>query len=281
MPGPGSRRCAVLGSPIAHSLSPVIHQAAYRHLGIDWTYTAHEVDEAGLAGFVDSLDASWRGLSLTMPLKRVALDVADEVWGLAQMVGAANTLLRDDDGRWQATNTDVSGAKAALVERGVTQVREACVWGGGATAVSMLAALTELDAQHIHVHARSEERTRRSIAPAFRWRPSVEISPWRVGSSCGAAGLTVATTPAGVMDAVATELTVAPTAGRHLFDVVYHPWPTTLAARWSAGGGAVVSGLDLLIHQAAEQIWLMTGDDVPVAVLRAAAETGLAARTAM
>ncbi|TDC50157.1 shikimate dehydrogenase, partial [Jiangella ureilytica] len=109
-----TRRCAVLGSPIAHSLSPVIHRAAYRRLGLDWEYTAHEVDESSLARFVSGLGPEWRGLSLTMPLKRVALDVAATASDVARTVGAANTLVRRDDGGWDADNTDVPGVVATL-----------------------------------------------------------------------------------------------------------------------------------------------------------------------
>lgn len=280
---PGGQQCAVLGSPIAHSLSPAIHRAAYDHLGLDWSYTAHELGETDLADFVAGLDGTWRGLSLTMPLKRVALEVADEVRGIAGVVGAANTLVRsdDDETRWIATNTDVPGAVAALRERGLTTPPDnVCLWGAGATTASLVAAVGELGAEHVHVHARSAERARASLDQVFDWRVPVELAPWAIGSSCAAAALTVATTPSGVMDDLAAGLTAAPTTGRMLFDVVYNPWPTALAARWAAGGGAVTSGLDLLIHQAVGQLRLMTRHDVPVDVLRAAAENALAARTA-
>lgn len=280
-----SRRCGVLGKPIEHSLSPVIHRAAYAHLGLDWRYDAFEVDEAGLGPFVRELGPEWRGLSLTMPLKRVALDVADVVLGLAQFVGVANTLVRDDStGRWRATNTDVSGTVAALAERGVTEVPEACVWGSGATTVSVLAALNELGAGRVHVHARSAERAYRSLARVFDWALAVELVGWEVTPACSGALVTAATTPSGVMDALADRL-AAGASGRVLFDVVYDPWPTALAERWLVAGGVVTSGLDLLIHQAADQVRLMTGDvagqaGVPVGVLRGAAEAELAIRSA-
>ena len=89
-------RCAVLGDPIAHSLSPALHRAGYAAVGLDWTYDAHRVAAGGLSEFVRGLDASWRGLSLTMPLKREALELASEASPIARLAGAANTLLLVD-----------------------------------------------------------------------------------------------------------------------------------------------------------------------------------------
>lgn len=275
-----NRRCAVLGSPIDHSLSPVIHQAAYRHLGLDWTYTAHDVDEAGLAGFVAALDDEWRGLSLTMPLKRVALDVADGSSELARTVGSANTLVRSDDGRLAADNTDVPGLVAALRERHVDAPATACVWGGGATAASALAAVAMLGVQSTHVHARSAERAQAAASVAGALGHHVELEPWQVLPRCAPADLTINTTPASALDPLADALGAAANESRALFDVVYDPWPTPVAQRWNAAGGIVVSGLDLLVHQALGQVRLMTGRDAPVHVLREAAEQALARRTA-
>ncbi|NEE01341.1 shikimate dehydrogenase [Phytoactinopolyspora halotolerans] len=280
MPAESMRRCAVLGSPIGHSLSPVIHRAAYRELGLDWQYTAHEVDEAGLAAFVAGLDASWRGLSLTMPLKRVVFDVADEVVEPAGTVGAANTLIRADDGRLSAYNTDVPGLVGALAERAVAAAPQVvCVWGGGATAASVLAALAQLDAGDVHVHARSPERARPAISVGEASGLRVVHASWEVGPECREAALTVNTAPAGALDPLAETLAVG-ASGRALFDVVYDPWPTVPAAHWTKAGGDVVNGLDLLVHQALGQIELMTGRLVPIAVLRDAAERELAARAA-
>lgn len=281
------RRCAVLGSPIAHSLSPVIHQAAYRHLGLEWRYTAHEVDEAGLATFVASLDASWRGLSLTMPLKRVAFDVADDVSELARTVGAANTLVRDDDDSWFADNTDVPGVVEALRERGAGSPVGVCVWGGGATAASVLAALAVIDAGPAHVHARSAQRAQPALSVARALGYEATHAGWEVTPACAGADLTVNTAPAGAIDRFTKMLVspadagpgpTAPAALRALFDVIYDPWPTPLAAAWATAGGTVVGGVDLLVHQALGQVRLMTGHDVPVTVLREAAETALASR---
>ncbi|AYY13446.1 shikimate dehydrogenase [Actinobacteria bacterium YIM 96077] len=275
---PAARRCAVLGSPITHSLSPAIHSAAYQYLGLDWQYTAHEVDEDGLAGFVAALDETWRGLSLTMPLKRAVFDVAGDVSELARTVGAANTLLRSDGGEMFADNTDVPGAVDALHERGVAAPSTACVWGGGATAASMLAALATMGAGPAHVHARSEQRARPALAVADAMGQPATTLPWQVAPPCGQAELTVNTAPAGALDPLAAELCTAAGPDRVLFDVLYDPWPTAVAAGWQERDGIVVGGLDLLIHQALGQLRLMTGHDVPVAVARRAAEDALAAR---
>ncbi|PZF82900.1 shikimate dehydrogenase [Jiangella anatolica] len=273
-------RCAVLGSPIAHSLSPVIHRAAYRHLGLDWEYTAHEVDEASLAGFVAGLGPEWRGLSLTMPLKRVALDVATTASDVAQTVGAANTLVRRADGGWDADNTDVPGVVATLREAGAPVGAPVCLWGGGATAASVLAALAFLESGPVHVHVRSSARAASALAVAAALGHPAEPAPWAVLPACADAGVTVSTAPSGALDPLVPALVVgaAPVAGRVLFDVVYDPWPTPVAAAWRAAGGVVAGGLDLLAHQAAGQLRLMTGADVPADLLRSAALAAIGAR---
>ena len=138
------RNCAVLGAPITHSLSPVLHTAAYAHLGLDaWEYGRYDVDEIHLGPFLDGLDSTWRGLSLTMPLKQAALTCVDEVSELARVVTAANTIVLDDDGRRFADNTDVPGMTNALAERGADAPGAAAILGGGATARSAVAALRD------------------------------------------------------------------------------------------------------------------------------------------
>lgn len=291
-------RCAVLGSPIAHSLSPVIHRAAYRRLGLDWEYTAHEVGERDLAGFLAGLGPEWRGLSLTMPLKRVGLDLATSASDVAATVGAANTLVRRDDGGWDADNTDVPGIVATLREAGAAAGSDAgaaaaaapvCLWGGGATAASVLAALAFLESGPVHVHVRSAARAEAALAVAAALGHPAESAPWAVLPACAGAGATVTTAPSGALDELAPDLVAAAlgatgaagtagAAGRVLFDVVYDPWPTPVAAAWQAAGGVVASGLDLLVHQAVGQVHLMTGADVPVDVLRSAALAAIGAR---
>ena len=265
-----TRRCGVLGSPVSHSLSPILHRAAYEYLDLGWSYTAHEVRETELAGFVHALDESWRGLSLTMPLKRVALAVASRASELADTVGAANTLVRDGDGSWSADNTDVAGLAAAIRERGADRPGSACIWGGGATAASAVAALAGLGTTEIHLHARDSGRAAGPLVVADRLGLTPAVLPWQVLAQCAAADLVVSTVPAGAADVLADPL--AETAGpdRMLFDVVYDRWPTPLAAAWEKRGGRLAGGLDLLVHQAVGQLELMTGHRVPARVLFAA-----------
>ncbi|HEU4489266.1 MAG TPA: shikimate dehydrogenase [Jiangellales bacterium] len=280
---PAGRRCAVLGRPVAHSLSPVLHRAAYARLGLDWSYQAIEVDEAGLPELVRSLDGSWRGLSLTMPLKRAALGLADQVSTTARVVGAANTLVQGVPGRWAAHNTDVPGMVAALRELDAVPSGRTAVVGGGATAVSALAALARLGVAEPEVYVRSPQRADEVGLAAGRLSVHPVIRHWDEVEEALEADLVVSTTPAGATDALADRLAaVPPTAttgagratGPVLFDVVYAPWPTRLAAAWARRGGTVLGGLDLLVHQAVLQVRLFTGRDVAVSVLRAAPVDG-------
>ena len=281
-------RCAVLGKPIAHSLSPVLHRAAYDALGLDWSYDAIEVDEAGLADFLGGLDESWRGLSLTMPLKRRLMDLlgpSDEVDRWARLAGAANTLVLGPSRI--AANTDVPGAVAAL--RPVGPVRRAVVLGGGATAGSVLLALAELGCDSATVLARSPERAADAVAAAGRHPAgmAVEVLPLRAGgpepSRSGDASparqvpdVLVSTIPASAQTA---DLVSSWKDVPAVFEVVYDPWPTPLAADAIDSGQVLVSGLDLLVEQAALQVALMTGaTEVPVAVMRKAGEQALAER---
>lgn len=262
----------MLGSPIAHSLSPRLHRAAYAHLGLDWEYERHEVTEPALRGFVDGLDASWRGLSLTMPLKHEAVRLATDVSDLARRVGAANTLVLDGPHRY-ADNTDVPGLAAALRERGVGRVERASVLGGGATAASALAALAGI-AGHVDVVVRDPARAGAVVRLADAVQLPCDVVPWGDAGAALAAPLVVATTPKGAADALAANVPPSPGV---LFEVLYDPWPTPLAAAWAAAGGVVLGGLDLLVHQAVLQVELMTGSAVPVAVLRSALSVGGAA----
>jgi shikimate dehydrogenase len=136
-------RCAVLGSPIAHSLSPALHRAAYAELGLDWTYDAVEVRSAELPAFLDGLGEEWRGLSLTMPLKRAVVGLVDSLDDWSRLSGVANTVVLGEGGR-AGHNTDIPGAVGALGERVSAPLRSAVVLGGGATAASVLLALAEL-----------------------------------------------------------------------------------------------------------------------------------------
>ncbi|MEU9675218.1 MULTISPECIES: shikimate dehydrogenase [Streptomyces] len=271
------RRAAVLGSPIAHSLSPVLHRAAYAELGLaDWSYDRFEVDEAALPGFVEGLDASWAGLSLTMPLKRAIIPLLDEVSATAASVEAVNTVVFTQDGRRVGDNTDIPGMVAALRERGVDKVESAAVLGAGATASSALAALAVVCAGPVTAYVRSPERAAEMRGWGERLGVDVITADWTDAAAALSAPLVIATTPAGATDAFTGSVPEAPGI---LFDVLYEPWPTPLASAWLARPGQVVGGLDLLVHQAALQVERMTGSAVaPLAAMRLAGEKTLRIR---
>ncbi|MEV7868607.1 shikimate dehydrogenase [Streptomyces sp. NPDC088124] len=270
------RRAAVLGSPIAHSLSPALHRAAYAALGLDqWSYGRFEVDEAGLPGFLEEVrgDPSWAGLSLTMPLKRAVIPLLDEITGTAASVEAVNTVVFGEGGRRTGDNTDIPGMIAALRERGVEKVETAAILGAGATASSALAALAVVCAGPVTAYVRSEARATEMRGWGERLGVEVRIADWAEADGALGAPLVIATTPAGTADVLADAVPGAPGT---LFDVLYEPWPTPLAAAWSGRGGALVSGLDLLVHQAALQVELMTGrSPAPLDVMREAGTAAL------
>jgi shikimate dehydrogenase len=272
-----ARRAAVLGKPIAHSLSPVLHRAAYTELGLTgWSYDRFELDEAALPGFVERLGPEWAGLSLTMPLKRAVIPLLDGISDTAASVEAVNTVVFTEDGRRLGDNTDITGMVAALRERGIEQVDSAAVLGAGATASSALAALARICTGEVVAYVRSETRAAEMRQWGERLDIEVRTADWTDAAEALRAPLVIATTPAGATDALAHAVPERPAA---LFDVLYDPWPTELAARWSMIGGAVVSGLDLLVHQAVLQVEQMTGrSPAPVEAMRKAGEHALAAR---
>jgi shikimate dehydrogenase len=280
----GSRHAAVLGSPISHSLSPVLHLAAYRALGLShWSYDAHKVQASALGGFVAGLGPQWVGLSLTMPLKEAAFEVADEVTDLAAEVGAINTLVRRPDGGWSGHNTDVYGVSQALREAGCAQVASAVVLGSGATARSVVAALASLGCAKVTFAVRSAAR-QETLDQAGRAGLEVDVvGLCQVADLLGDTRVVVSTLPKNALPGNTlpeNALTgrVFPKgprpAGHLLLDVVYTGWPTPLARTFHEAGASVVSGLEMLVHQAAKQVALMTGMCPPVQEMRAA---GLAA----
>jgi shikimate dehydrogenase len=273
------RRAAVLGSPIAHSLSPLLHRAAYARLGLSgWTYERHDVNEAALPGFLNGLDrdgggrsgggeggggsdkptGTWAGLSLTMPLKRAVIPLLDEVDPTASAVNAVNTLIFRPDGSRYGANTDVTGLAAALRERGIgpTSLQSAAVLGAGATAGSALAALSDIVKGPITIYLRNPAKLAEFDTLVRHFALELEPRPWQEARNAATFDLVINTTPAGAADDLADPL---PQQVGTLFDVLYHPWPTPLAAAWSARGGEVLGGQDLLVHQAVRQVELMTG----------------------
>ncbi|WP_020015437.1 shikimate dehydrogenase [Promicromonospora sukumoe] len=302
---PAPRRAAVLGHPVAHSLSPVLHGAAYRALGLEgWDYGVHDVTEETLAGFLGGLGREWAGLSLTMPLKQAVFPLLDHVEPLAAAVGAVNTVLFTAVGgtvTTTGTNTDVHGIVAALREGlgtgpGGRPVADAVVLGGGATAASALAALAELGCASARVFVRSLDRigplreavARMGVSPSFEVFDDAATT-----SALVSADAVVSTTPKYAADVWAKLLTdgvpgadgaaaggiTADGSGAPrgvLLDVVYDPRPTALQSAWTALGAHAVGGERMLLHQAAEQVRLMTGQPAPLAAMDQALQAALA-----
>lgn len=265
-------RLAVWGDPIAHSKSPDLHAAAYRVLGMDWEYGRRQVTADGFAGALRGLDDSWRGLSLTMPLKEEAFRAAETMDAHAELTGAVNTLLLGDAPA--GFNTDVGGIVDALAEAGVTEAGTVRILGAGATAASALVAASELGATRVVVHARRPERAAGLVALGARIDVVVEAQP--LDGPTASADLTIATLPSGTALPVDTSTALAASGGA-LFDAAYAPWPSALAAHW--GDGAVISGLGMLLHQAVRQIRIfhhgdprieLPDEDSVVAAMRAA-----------
>jgi len=267
-------RAAVLGSPIAHSLSPTLHRAGYAAAGlVGWEYDAHEVVPDGLATFVRGLGTEWRGLSLTMPLKEVAGSVATTVDAVASRAAAVNTLVRRDDGGWDATNTDVVGLVRALAPHLGGAPERALVLGAGATARSAVLALAELGVVTVTVRARDPGRAADLLAWALdhgiRNGSVAGLGPWVTTRD----DVVVSTLPGSAGEAAAATV---PSAHRGtLLDVTYAGWPTPLARAAAQAGMTVVSGLDLLVHQAAEQFRLFTGHEAPLEAMAAAGRAAL------
>jgi shikimate dehydrogenase len=269
-------RCAVLGDPIEHSLSPVLHRVAYAELGLDWTYDAVRVPAGGLVGFVDGLDDDWRGLSLTMPLKREAMPLLTSMDDWTRVAGAANTVLLDAEGGRHGLNTDVPGAEAALAHATDAPLRTAVVLGGGATAASVLLALAERGLEAATLLVRERARAAETLAAVSRHPHPPEVTVVAFGEAESLeADVVVSTVPAEAQDAgVLASVARVPV----VFEVVYDPWPTPLAAA-AADDRTLVTGLELLLWQAVNQVRAMTGRfDVPVEAMRRAGEAALAER---
>ncbi len=307
-------RAAVLGSPIEHSLSPVLHRAAYAELGLAWRYDAFECNEAGLAGFLDKADQldksddEFAGFSLTMPLKRAVLPLLDDISPLAVAVGAVNTVTFgvsvdgvsvdrvsmdgvSVDGvqgrerrRRRGDNTDVAGIVDAI--RACAEpasMSRAVILGAGGTAAAAVAACRDLGLGTIGVVVRDRLRASELVAAASRLNIEIELLDWPARDRIADASLVISTVPAGAAD----ELVVSSggpfsgvlfSDGQLVFDVLYHPWPTAFAAAAYRAGASVIGGLELLVRQAGVQVELMTGCVAPIDAMRAAGVAALAAR---
>jgi len=273
-------RAAVLGSPIGHSLSPVLHRAAYRALGLTaWTYDAIDCDEADLPGLLDGCGPDWAGLSLTMPLKRAVLPLLDKADPLVTEVGGANTVIFAAGAR-HGHNTDVPGMITALAAAGVSGSGPVLILGAGATACSALAALRGLGVADVTVAVRDPARAADLEAAAGRLGMPVRLADFGGRPPGSRWQLLISTVPAGAADSYAERILRGDLVPSAVLDVVYHPWPTRLAAAAEGTGAALVLGFELLLHQAARQVELMTARTAPTAAMRRAGQAELRRRAA-
>ena len=264
--------CAVVGHPVAHSLSPALHRAAYRRLGLDWTYEAVDIEPGCLASFVAGLSREvWRGLSVTMPHKPdlVPLGLPDEV---VRLTGVANTLILDPDGD-RVHNTDVPGFVRACQAHGLTRADRLLLVGNGATAASVLVAAAGMGVTSVTVLAREPARAVALLRLAGQLGVSAVVRP--LGDPVPDVDLLASTVPA---SAVAPHASALAARAGVVFDVIYDPWPTPLAQAGEALGRVVVNGLDLLAGQGVDQVALMTGESVDFDLLRSAGAAELLAR---
>jgi shikimate dehydrogenase len=262
-----AHRAGVLGYPIGHSLSPALYRAGFAALGMgDWSFDALECDAARLPGLVGDLGPEWAGLAVTMPGKAAAAAFAGARSDRVRALGVANTLVKSDGG-WWAENTDVDGVRGSLAAAGVPPAGRVLLIGGGGTARAVVAALAELhwDGQLILAGRRPE-----STAAVGELATALGLAASRTGMTADLVAdvaegleLAISTVPAGAADHLAPVLAGVPA----LVDVIYHPWPTPLAAA-GAPGRTTVTGLDMLLHQALTQFELITGVEAPADALR-------------
>lgn len=260
-------RAAVLGHPIGHSKSPLLHAAAYEHLGLEIDYTRIDLEETGVEGFLQerAQEQSWLGWSVTMPLKAALVPHMAVISERVKTLGALNTVIRQGSGALHGENTDVDGIVEALREAGLSRASTGGegpfgVLGGGATAAAALAAAAELGFGRAVVYARSPERAAslQPVADALGIRVSFR-SFTEFASAPDAPAAVVSTLPPRAADGLASALgEEGALAGIPLLDVAYDPWPSALALAWERAGGTVVSGLVMLLHQAVRQVELFT-----------------------
>jgi shikimate dehydrogenase len=258
-------RAAIIGRPVSHSLSPLLHRAAYAALGLtDWTYDALDLGAEDVPVLLAGLGEEWRGFSVTMPCKQAAAAAADEVEPLPRLLGAANTLVRTGTG-WRAENTDVAGIGMALQLGGVERVSHAAILGAGGTAVAAAVALSSLGAERVDVVVREPARATDLIRVLGTLGVTTRVVPLQ--DAVVEAPVAVSTVP---IDGQPGLLGMRWRAGQTVLDVLYAPWPTPLAQAVESAGGTVIGGLEVLFWQATVQVELMTGLPAPIAEMRAA-----------
>lgn len=267
----------VWGDPIAHSRSPLLHLAAYAALDLQWSYDRRQVSEAQFGSVLRGLDDSYRGLSVTYPLKGEAFRAAASLDRRAELSGVVNTLLLTDAAGPRGFNTDIGGLAADIREHGVNRVDHARIVGAGATAASALIALAELGAQEIDVVARRPEAIR-SLASLGHVVGVKVRGAEPDAQSLADVALTVSALPGNAVFAPELADALADVGGI-LYDVVYDPWPTVLAEAWERRGHRTVNGAGMLLQQAVLQVRIfvngdpelpLTNEDEVVAAMRGA-----------
>lgn len=264
---------AVLGSPVTHSLSPVLHSTAYAALGVECEYRACHCDESMLPSFIAQarMDPDWVGYSLTMPLKTAVLPLLDDVDGLATTIGAVNTVV-SRGGQLVGYNTDVDGIDYAL--NNVTDsIVSPVILGAGGTARAAVGALAKMGLSRVALAARRPDAAQPLVDLGARLDINVDVHPWGILKDVD---VVIATTPAGATDGLVDQ---SWPSERALVELLYNPWPTKLAAHALAAGAAVAGGLVVLAGQAVGQVQLFTGHTIEVEPLRIAGEQALAARS--
>ena len=253
----------MLGSPIAHSQSPSLHRAAYEVLGLDWQYEAIEMDSTGLGEFVGSRGPEWRGLSLTMPLKRDVMPLLAVVDGLAELTGGANTVLFQDGAdrpNLHGFNTDVFGIVEAFRDAGVERLTSVQMLGAGATAASALVAVAKLGARRVVVSARSAQKLVALVDLGGRLGIDVHAARPDSADDGFVPEAVISTLPGGADHSYRFDTSTR--ASSVLFDVAYNPWPSPLAASWLEVGGQVIPGIEMLVNQALLQVRIFVGGSV-------------------
>lgn len=271
------RRAAVLGHPIGHSKSPLLHRAAYEYLGFDCSYDAVDVPEADAAAFAaslrspDSAAPQWAGLSVTMPLKTALLPAMDKLTSMAADLQVLNTVTfeyTDDGVLLTGHNTDVAGIVNALNHAGARRTPRVVILGAGGTACAAVAAAGKLEAASVTVCARrfpaGANGTSAVAEVGRRTGTAVQLRPWEdAAAACAEADVVISTLPPHGADELADRLAAAPSSagvpGAVLLDVAYDPWPSRIAEVWSGQGGLIVPGLEMLLYQAVEQVRLFSG----------------------
>jgi shikimate dehydrogenase len=271
----------VLGDPVRHSLSPVMHNAALQAMGLDWVYLALPAAAAQLPAVVAGLAAvECRGLNVTIPHKQAVAGLCRQLTPLAERVGAVNTLVPLAGGGWLGTNTDVEGFLAPL--RGDNwDGRRALVLGCGGSARAVLAGLVELGCSEILLAGRRPEPLAALTQDCRAWAPQLRALAWsELERQLGTTNLLVNCTPVGMgssQSPLSREALALLPAAATVYDLIYVPRPTALLADAAARGCRAIDGLEMLVQQGAAALRLWSGAaEVPVAAMRAAAEAALA-----